>query len=94
MSRRIVSLALVATLASSACTLGMPVATSGVIWAHNGVVDHGDEKWSYGAAVAVSVAIGLVVDVLLFKALGDAWSRPMTFHPRPRRRSVDRDGIA
>jgi len=77
-ARRLVSLALVAALASPACTLGMPLTTSGVIWAHNGVVDHADEKWSYGAAIGVSVLVGLVVDVLLVKALGDAWSRPMT----------------
>lgn len=66
--------AMVLACAVSACTVLAPSATAAVIATHNGV---SDGRWDYGAPVAISVLVGLGIDVVLVQ-LHVQWAKPMT----------------
>ena len=56
-------------LLMSGCTLVGGVAGAGVTNAHNRSGES-EEKWSYVAPVVIGTVIGLVIDMLLLRALG------------------------
>jgi hypothetical protein len=75
---RLAATAIVTAVALSGCTIGGALTGAGIAASHNHFVDHSADKWSDGGAALIGAGVGLVVDILLLKALGDAWSKPMT----------------
>jgi hypothetical protein len=57
------------TVLVSGCTLGGGLAGAGITKLHNNSAEP-EQKWSYGLPVVTGAAIGLVIDVLIVRALG------------------------
>jgi hypothetical protein len=66
MKRTVLALAL---LLMSGCTLGGGLAGAGITKLHNSNVEP-EQRWSYVLPVVTGAAIGLVLDVLIVRALG------------------------